>query len=214
MADAVIGGSCDKAHNSSHFLGDQTTFVVSFVLMKPLLPIPMKLLTRWFSASYFVKAFSLCSVFMLTVSASATPASILLMQNPDSAQTIVSTDMTEVRNLLQAGWKLTASGLLAAQGGSDTGMLHRMLKASPNDVQRRLAATPEEFAANLAAGFVSEAAMGYVVLKEAPGLVAIHAFSKGDRRIWVSGQHEQYWADQNGWKREGVAFWLRPAPAR
>jgi hypothetical protein len=42
------------------------------------------------------------------------------------------------------------------------------------------------------------------------GDVPVHCFSKGDRLIWLSGHHEQYWTDHNGWNRETEIFWLSP----
>lgn len=171
----------------------------------------MKTLSACFSLSRRWQLLVLIMSLTVTVSAADTRAWILLMQNPATAETIVSTDVNEKDKLVQAGWKLSGTGLLATEAGPDMGMLYRMLRATP-PVGRRLAVTPEQVAANLEDGFVTEGALGYVVLKTAPDLVAVHCFRKGDRLIWVSGNDEQYWAEKNRWKREGAIFWLRPVP--
>ena len=83
-----------------------------------------------------------------------------------------------------------------------------MLRMEP-DVARRVATSSEEVASNMKEGFTSEASLGYAMTTEEEGAVPVHRFSKGDRLIWVSGPHEQYWADHNGWKREPGIFWLK-----
>lgn len=141
--------------------------------------------------------------------ASDTKVWVLLMQNPAAAQTIVSSNPTEKEGLIKAGWRLSGTGLVSTEGGAGRGLLHRLLRTNP-DVERQLAMSPEELATHTAAGFVSEGAMGYVQLQAAPDLLPVHGFSKGGRFIWVMDHHDQYWADQNGWKRAGQMFWLRP----
>ncbi len=149
----------------------------------------------------------LAGVLVTVTSAANTRAWLLLMQNPDIAETIISTDARERDNLVRAGWKLTGDGLLVSDGGAEKGLLHRMLRTEA-PVLRRLAVNPEEVATNLEEGFVIEGAMGHVWLKEPAGGVPVHRFRKGDRLIWVSGHHEQYWAEKNGWERDGPVFWL------
>jgi len=134
---------------------------------------------------------------------------ILLLQNPEAAQTVATTDANEHANLLKEGWIVTATGKVLAEGGDHRGILTRMLRAKPS-IARRLATTQAELDANLAEGFVVEGALGHVLLQSAPGAVAVHRFSKGERLIWVGGHHEQYWADHQGWKREPGIFWLTP----
>jgi hypothetical protein len=186
---------------------------VSFPFMKSLLSVLMNPSFARFSA---LRLFSL-SILVALLPASAAAANIkvwvLLMQNPDEAQSIISNNPSEKDGLLAAGWRLSGVGLTETEAGANRGLLHRMLKMSPS-VQRRLAVTSGEVAANEAAGFVSEGALGQVELKAEPGYVPVHGFAKGERTIWVVDHHDQYWADKNGWKRTGAIFWLRPAANR
>ncbi len=157
-----------------------------------------------------VRCWQLLGLFLvlpLAASAGEFKAWILLMQNPDTAQSIVSTNKEERDRLMQSGWKLTGAGVVSTEAGEGKAQLYRMVRMTP-DVARRLAVGSEELAANIEEGYISESPMGYVWLQEQPGAVAVHRFSKGDRLIWVSGHHEQYWADHNGWKREPGTFWL------
>lgn len=156
----------------------------------------------------------LLSFFLLPTLASADDIKVwvLFLQNPAAPQTIVSNNPVEVEGLVDAGWRVSGTGLTTTDSGANRGLLHRMLRIEP-EVVRRLAITSEELAANETDGFVSEGAMGHVQLQEEPGLVPVHAFSKDGRRIWVVDHHDQYWADQNGWKRDGGIFWLRPVTA-
>lgn len=133
---------------------------------------------------------------------------VLLMQNPDQAQSLISTSQEEAKHLISAGWKLSGAGTLSTEGGADKIQLIRMLRMKP-DVARRVATSPEEVASNTKEGFASEGALGYARANQEEGAVPVHRFSKGDRLIWVSGHHEQYWADHNGWKREPGIFWLK-----
>jgi hypothetical protein len=155
------------------------------------------------------------ALFLLPALASASDIKVwvLVLQNPAAPQTIVSNNPEERDGLLAAGWRLSGTGLTHSEAGLHRGLLHRMLRTDP-EVVRRLAITPQELAANVADGFVSEGAMGHVQLQEAQGLIPVHAFSKEGRRIWVVDHHDQYWADKNGWKRDGGIFWLRPVAGK
>lgn len=158
-----------------------------------------------------VRRWQLLGLFLampFAASAGEMAAWVLVMQNPDAAQSIISTSKTEKDHLVQAGWKLNGAGVLSTEGGADKAQLFRMVRMTPN-VARRLAIGSAEVAANIKEGYASEGPMGYVWMKERPGAVAVHRFSKGDRLIWVSGNDEQYWADHNGWKREPGTFWLK-----
>ncbi len=153
---------------------------------------------------------TLALLFVLPLAANAgeTRAWVLLMQNPDAAQSLISVSAQERDQLMLAGWKLSGSGVLSTEGGANKVQLHRMLRMEP-EIARRVSSSPEELAANLKEGFISEGVLGYAMTQGGEGDVPVHCFSKGDRHIWLSGHHEQYWADHNGWKREPGIFWLK-----
>ena len=168
-------------------------------------------MTIFSSVLSFLRRGQLLAVFLcLPVAASAaeTHAWVLLMQNPDKAQSLISISKSEKDHLVSEGWKLTGEGTLSMDAGQNKMLLTRMLRMEP-DIARRVATSPEEIAANTKEGFISEGGLGYALTSEEKDAVPVHRFSKGDRLIWVSGGHEQYWADHNGWKREPGIFWLK-----
>ena len=134
---------------------------------------------------------------------------VLLRQNSDASETILSTDSKEMRSLTKFGWQISATGNLTTDGGAKKVMVTRMLSTSPV-VSRRLVLAPEEVAANLKAGYVTEGAMGYASAVEMPGAIVVRRFRKADREIWVSTPELQSWAEGSGWKSDGAAFWLFP----
>jgi len=171
--------------------------------------LPMTSISSFLTSVRRWHLFALLLALPLVASAGETKAWVLLMQNPDAAQSVISVIAQEKDKLLRAGWKLSGEGVLSTEGGSNKVQLHRMLRMEP-DIARRVATSPDELAANLKEGFVSEGALGYAMTQGGEGDVPVHCFSKGDRLIWLSGHHEQYWADHNGWKREPGIFWLSP----
>jgi hypothetical protein len=193
-------------------VGDQGGLNVSFQVKKSLLPFFMPT-TKLPFGPRLARLLTLLLMLPLMAAASDTKVWVLLMQNPDSAQTIVSNNPAEKDGLIKAGWRLSGTGLTSTEGGQGRGLMHRMLRTKPA-VDRQLAMSPEELATHTADGFVSEGAMGHVQLQSAPDLLPVHGFSKGGRRIWVIDHHDQYWADQNGWKRDGGIFWLRPVAVK
>jgi hypothetical protein len=169
----------------------------------------LSMITRSFFLIYVRLWHMLALLITLPFAANAaeTKAWVLLMQNPDAAQSLISVSVHERDQLIRAGWKLSGAGVLSTEDGSNKVQLHRMLRMEP-EIARRVSSSPEELAANLKEGFVSEGVLGYAMTHCGEGDVPVHCFSKGDRLIWVSGHHEQYWADHNGWKREPGIFWL------
>ena len=114
-----------------------------------------------------------------------------------------------MRSLTKSGWQISAVGNLTTNGGPKKVMVHRMVATSPV-VSRRLVLAPEEVAANLKAGYVTEGAMGYASAVELPGAIAVRRYRKADREIWVSTPELQSWAEGTGWKSDGATFWLFP----
>jgi len=145
----------------------------------------------------------------LAVNASDVRAWVLLRQNADASETILSTDVKEMRSLTKFGWQISATGNLTTDGGARKVLVSRMLSTSPV-VSRRLVLAPEEVAAYLKAGYVTEGAMGYASAVEVPGALAVRRFRKADREIWVSTPELQSWAESGGWKGDGAVFWLFP----
>lgn len=145
----------------------------------------------------------------LAVNASDVRAWVLLRQNSDASETILSTDSKEMRSLTKFGWQISATGNLTTNGGAKKVLVTRMLSTSPV-VSRRLVLAPEEVAANLKAGYVTEGAMGFASAVQLPGTIEVRRYRKADREIWVSTPEMQKWAEGSGWKSDGAAFWLFP----
>ena len=147
--------------------------------------------------------------FPLAVNAADVRAWVLLRQNSDASETILSTDSVEMKFLTKSGWQISATGNLTSNGGANKLMVHRMVITAP-EVSRRLALLPDEVAANLKAGYVTEGAMGYASVAEVPGAIAVRRFRKSEREIWLAASELQTWAESSGWKSDGAVFWLLP----
>ncbi len=85
----------------------------------------------------------LALLFTLPFAANAgeTRAWVLLMQNPDAAQSIISISGQEKNQLIQAGWKLSGVGTISTEDGANKTMLHRMLCLEP-EIGHHVATSP------------------------------------------------------------------------
>lgn len=146
----------------------------------------------------------------LAVNAGDMRAWLLLRQNSDASETILSTDSVEMKSLTSNGWQISGTGILTTDGGAKKILVHRMLSTTPV-VSRRLVLAPEEIAANLKAGYITEGAMGYAFAVEVPKSIAVRRYRKADREIWLAAPDQQSWAEGSGWKSDGAAFWMLPA---
>ncbi len=160
--------------------------------------------TRWWQSLLVLVALP------LAVNASDVRAWVLLRQNSDASETILSTDSVEMKFLTKSGWKISATGNLTSNGGANRLMVHRMVLMAPA-VSRRLGLLPDEVAAYLKAGYVTEGAMGYASVVESPGAVAVRRYRKAEREIWLGVPELQTWAESSGWKSDDGVFWLLPA---
>jgi hypothetical protein len=148
--------------------------------------------------------------------ASAAEMPAWLVLNPNgSPETVLSTDVLEKNNLVRSKWHVTGAGALQSEAGPDLAMVYRMVLPQPNGgVLRMLAVSPGEMKARLAAGYVTEGAMGYASTKAGPGLIPVVRYMKDDRYLWVISATDQTWATKNGWTKEKVVFWLATDPNR
>lgn len=134
-----------------------------------------------------------------------------LVLNPNSPETVMSTDVLEKNNLVRGGWHVSGPGVLHTDKSADTDQLYRMFRPLPKGgVVRMLALGADEMNANLKTGFITEGALGYVPLKAGPGRTAVYRFSKDDRFLWLISDADQSWALKAGWKRDKAVFWLWP----
>ena len=134
---------------------------------------------------------------------------VLNTGSPANPESILSTDVMEKNGLVRGGWKVSGSGVLQGDEVADSALVFRMFLAQPKGgVVRMLAVTKEEADTRTKLGYVTEGALGHVSLKAAPGMVPVIRFSKAGKYLWVISAADQGWAEQNGWKREKVAFWL------
>jgi hypothetical protein len=86
-----------------------------------------------------------------------------------------------------------------------------MARASPSGTDRVLSTDTVEVADRVKDGFADEGILGFVVLTQSrPELIPVFHFRKEKKNLWLVGKADQPWAEKNGWKLEGVGFWVFP----
>lgn len=155
-------------------------------------------------------ALTFISLVMLPIFASAAANQAWLLVSGDWRDTIITTDYKERDMLTGGGWKISGTGLLQSSANSGGVPLHRMFKPGANPSERLLEIVPSKVAARVKAGFIDEGVLGYVASEEKPELVAVLHFTKENRHFWLIDPKDKAAAERNGWKEEGVSFWLWP----
>lgn len=133
-----------------------------------------------------------------------------LLLSADWRESLLSTDLGEKDSLLKTGWKLNGTGNLQAQAEKGAAPLHRLARPGSDATDRYLEYDAAEVEKHVKAGFADEGQLGFVAIKEKTGLVPVHHFQKGEGHLWLIDLTDQSAAEKQGWKNEGVSFWLWP----
>lgn len=164
------------------------------------------------SASIFSRrvALTFLSLVMLPVIASAATSQAWLLVSGAWNDSIITTDQKERDRLKREDWKISGTGLLQSSAKPGAVPLHRMFNAGSKSVDRLLETRPAKVAARVKAGFIDEGVLGYVASEEKPGLVPVYHFVKEDKHFWLIDPKDKDTAERNGWKEDGISFWLWP----
>jgi hypothetical protein len=138
-----------------------------------------------------------------------------LMLRSEVADSVLVTDPGEKGKLEKDGWKL--DGEVRFLMPTDTGALplHRMARPGDKGTDRMLSTNAEEVSACIKDGFADEGMLGYVAATQlTPEMVPVYRYRKEKKNLWLIDKADQPWAEKNGWKLDGAAFWARPAPAK
>ncbi len=155
----------------------------------------------------FIALLATCGLFG-RVSADTVQSWLLL--DKENKESLFVTDPVEKTNLEKDGWKASGTGLLALTGGEDRGPLHRMAKAGDDRTIRMFEVDAAKMAAHRKAGFADEGMLGYAFTKAVPEGVEVHRLTQKEHSLWVIASDQVKDLTKQGWKREGVAFWLKP----
>ena len=155
-------------------------------------------------------ALTFLSLVLLPVIASAAASQAWLLVSGDWRDTLMTTDYKERDMLTGLGWKISGTGMLQSSGKPGAIPLHRMFKAGANPADRLLETSPSKVAAQVKAGFVDEGVLGYVASEAEPGLVPVYHYRKQNKHFWLIDPKEKAAAERNGWKADGISFWLWP----
>jgi hypothetical protein len=140
--------------------------------------------------------------------AGTTQAWLLLTSNWH--ESIVSTDPAEKDKLVEGDWRLNGTGNLQTEPGKGLAALHRLTRSGSDGTDRVLETDPARLAADIKAGYHDEGALGFVSTTDQTGLLPVEHFSKDKRHLWLINAADATTAKAQGWKSEGVAFWIWP----
>lgn len=133
-----------------------------------------------------------------------------LMVNTTVQESIFVTDPKERAHLEKQGWKTSAAVGLYSQSQDGVLAMHRFSKAGSAGADRIFAVTDERVQAARQAGYTDEGTLGYASATQLPlASVPVYHYTKGDRNLWLIEEHDRAWAAKQGWKQQGVAFWVR-----
>lgn len=162
------------------------------------------------STPSFPLKYILLGWLLLVGSAIAGESQVWLLITPNREDSVVTLDVHEKGVLVKDGWTIDGTGMVQNESGADSAQLHRMLRTRPEGVDRMLESDETKLAAWKKAGFVDEGVLGYVAAKAAPDRLPVVQFTKGEQRLWLMDAQSQKTAEEKGWKRQGIQFWLWP----
>jgi hypothetical protein len=137
-----------------------------------------------------------------------------LMLNEVSQETMMVVDPAEHDRLQQAGWLINGTGNLYLTATADTAGVHRLVRSTDQGNDRVFAITPEEMATCLKSGYHEEGTLGFASAAQLkPEMIPVYRFSRNQKHLWLIAKSARPWAEKNGWKAEGVGFWIWPANA-
>ena len=135
-----------------------------------------------------------------------------LMLNLSSQETVLVLDAAEKDKLQQAGWLTNGRGSLALNPAADLVGVHRLVISNAAGNDRVFTVSAEEMAAGLKAGYHEEGVLGQAAATQLkPEMIPVYRFSRTQKHLWLIGTTARPWAEKNGWKFGGIAFWIWPA---
>jgi hypothetical protein len=138
-----------------------------------------------------------------------------LMLNQSTQDTLMVTDPAEHTKFQKDRWMTNGTGNLRQTATPDTMGVHRMLRLGEKGGARMFTINPAEVAACLKTGYREEGVLGFAAATQLkPEMIPVYRFTKEGRHIWLIGVNARPWAEKNGWKSEGVGFWIWPAEGR
>lgn len=143
-----------------------------------------------------------------TTFAGQSTAWLLLNSTRDDA--VMTLDSHELDVLLKSGWKIDGTATVQNEPVEGSAQLHRLIRTGTDGVVRMLESDENKLAALKEAGFVDEGLLGYVAASAGPGRVPVVQFTRGEKRLWLIDAESQKAAEETGWKRQGIQFWLWP----
>jgi hypothetical protein len=137
-----------------------------------------------------------------------------LMLNPYSQETLLVTDLAEQSKLQVDGWKINGTGFLCPAEREDTVGVRRLVRSNDKGNDRVFAIYPRHIATCLKSGYNDEGILGFGASTQLEKqMIPVYRFSKENRHLWLIGKSDRPWVEERGWKYDGVAFWIWPAPA-
>ena len=162
-------------------------------------------------APSFLKRLLFCW-FLVAGIAVAAPAPAWLLLSPDTEDSVMTLGLLEKDTLVKAGWTVEAAGSVKEELVPQSALLHRMIRSGPNGIDRMLESDAAKVESWKKAGFVEEGQLGYVSGAKVDDGIAVIQFTRGEKRLWLVRDASFTNAEAKGWKRQGLQFWLWPAP--
>ncbi len=134
-----------------------------------------------------------------------------LMVNVQAQEALFVTDPNERTHLAADGWKISAEANLLSNAQPQTVAVRRFSKTSVTVVDRFFAVDDDQSATLKRAGYVEEGTLGQVALTQlSPDMLPVYHYVRDTRNLWLIDPADRTWAEKNGWKPKGVAFWVWP----
>jgi hypothetical protein len=147
--------------------------------------------------------------FLLTAAmarAEMKPAWVMLSADGDDS--VMTVGANEKDALVKAGWSIEAEGSVHEEAVEGSALLHRMIHTTPQGIERMLESDPAAVEKWKAAGYVEEGLLGYVIGADASDRIAVTQFTRGPKRLWLTKASSMKTAEDKGWKKQGVQFWI------
>jgi hypothetical protein len=159
----------------------------------------------------FRAALAVVFLFVGATLAHAQTVKTWLMLNEVSQETCFVADPAEHARLTNAGWRVNGTGGLLITAQPNTVGMQRWTKGFDKGNDRIFATSPEQAAAAKKAGYNNEGTMGQVGATQlTPKMIPVYQFTRGEHNLWLINKVDQAWAEKNGWKLKGPAFWIWP----
>ncbi|HVU15997.1 MAG TPA: hypothetical protein VHD32_03690 [Candidatus Didemnitutus sp.] len=158
-----------------------------------------------------LRRWGLAALIALLPLTAAAQAKGWLVFDAKSEDAVMISDPGEKNRLLDGPWQIDGQFRYLDPGVVGAKALHRLARAGANRTERVMATNPDEVQACVAAGYVDEGVLGFVL--PGPGAaprLPVYRYRKGERSLWLMGDEGRKWAEAGGWKTDGPAFWVDP----